>query len=282
MFPGPIWTQPAPGSRRPRFTREQIAEVAIRIADEEGFDALSMRRIADELDAGTMTLYHYVRTKDDLMELMNDTLMAEILISERDLAAGWRHALAQIARASYRSFRRHPWALQALRGARFGPNSLAHFEQSLAAAATAPFSLPGQLDVIGIVDDYVYGHVLRVWEAVGMEEFDAGAPTDSLVEFMTERVRSGAYPHLRALVDTGAPPNERWQEVVQLLNDEHRFERGLAALLDGVARSYARGRSGGGTRPRRAPKAIRPRAQRRGGHRAVTRDRSSKGGSRRR
>ena len=72
----PIWTQPAPGTPAPKLTREQIADVALAIADSEGFEAVSMRRIAEELDVGTMTLYYYVRTKDDLLSLMDDALMA--------------------------------------------------------------------------------------------------------------------------------------------------------------------------------------------------------------
>ena len=55
-----LWTRMEPGSRRPRFTREEIAGAAVHIADTEGIDALSMRRLATELGAGTMTLYHYV------------------------------------------------------------------------------------------------------------------------------------------------------------------------------------------------------------------------------
>src|SRR5664279_4969590 len=62
-----LWTRTEPASRRPRFTRDDIARTAIGIADAEGFDALSMRRLAAELNAGTMTLYHYVRTKDCLL-----------------------------------------------------------------------------------------------------------------------------------------------------------------------------------------------------------------------
>ena len=60
-----------PGTRQPRFTRDAIASVAVRIADTEGLDALSMRRLAAELGAGTMTLYHYVHTKDELLALVD-------------------------------------------------------------------------------------------------------------------------------------------------------------------------------------------------------------------
>ena len=55
----------------------------MRIADAEGFDAVSMRRIAAELDAGTMTLYHYVRTKDELLTLVIDAVMGEVVVPDR-------------------------------------------------------------------------------------------------------------------------------------------------------------------------------------------------------
>ena len=76
----PIWLRAEPVRRKPRFTREAIAAAAFAIADAKGFEAVSMRGIAAKLGAGTMTLYHYVRTKDDLVALMDDALMGEILI----------------------------------------------------------------------------------------------------------------------------------------------------------------------------------------------------------
>lgn len=66
----PISLRPEPGERKPRLTRDRIAEAALAIADRAGFEAVSMREVAGRLGAGTMTLYHYVRTKDDLVALM--------------------------------------------------------------------------------------------------------------------------------------------------------------------------------------------------------------------
>src|ERR1043165_2465523 len=95
LQPPPIWVHPAPGSRRPKLTREQIATCALAIADAEGFDAVSMRRIAEELGVGTMTLYYYVRTKDDLLALIDDALMAEVVARTVPLPGGWRPAVAK-------------------------------------------------------------------------------------------------------------------------------------------------------------------------------------------
>lgn len=245
--PGPIWTQPAPGSRRPRFTREQIAEVAIRIADTEGFEALSMRRIADELGAGTMTIYHYVRTKEDLIALMDDALMAGVLLPPEAITRDWKASLAAIARASFRAFMSHPWWLQALAGARFGPNGMRHAEQSMAAVAHAPFDAQGKLDAVSIVDDYVFGFVFRRAELAKHGDLGGGtAPSEALLAFMQRELATGQYPQLAAL--TGDDPAGAWSRVMSQASYEQRFEIGLAALLDGLP--HALGRAVDRTAPR--------------------------------
>ena len=88
-----VWIRAEPGSRRPRFSREEIAAAAVRIADAEGFEAVSMRRIAAELDAGTMTLYHYVRTKDELLALVTDAVMGEVRARPTTCPTDWREAM---------------------------------------------------------------------------------------------------------------------------------------------------------------------------------------------
>src|SRR5690242_11749769 len=112
-----IWTRPEPGARRPKFTREQIAAAALAIADTEGFAAVSMRRIAGELGAGTMTLYYYVRTKDELIALMDDAIMAEVLIPTEAFPTHWYDALTAIALRTWDVLVRHPWVLQYLQNA---------------------------------------------------------------------------------------------------------------------------------------------------------------------
>lgn len=205
-----------------------------------------MRRIADELGAGTMTLYHYLRTKDDLLALMDDAVMAEVVLPEGTLPTEWRAALTTIAMASYRAFVRHPWALDALRGARFGPNGMRHFEQSLASVANAPFDEQGKFDALGVVDDYVFGHVFRVAEAVTQRDFVDGKPSRQLAHFVEEQVASGDFPHVTALVGDG-DPTAAWHRIATFMNDPNRFVRGLEAVLDGLearAKGLKRGPSG--------------------------------------
>lgn len=235
---GPIWVQPAPGARRPRYTRQQIAEIAIRIADAEGFEALSMRRIADELGAGTMTLYHYVRTKEDLIELMDDAIMAEVLVPPSALTGDWKASIKAIAHASYRVFRAHPWSLHALAGARFGPNSMRHVEQSMTAVDRAPFDIQTRLDLIGIVDDYVFGHVYRNLELDRHDSLAGGEPSADLVTFTRAQLATRQYPMLEKLV--GDDLEGAWRRIARDMNQDGRFERGLDALIDGLERTLPR------------------------------------------
>src|SRR5205814_7715575 len=78
-----------------QLTRESIAAAALAIADAEGFQAVSMRRVAQELRVGTMSLYYYVRTKDDLISVMDDALMSEALLPR--MPKNWKQAITEIA-----------------------------------------------------------------------------------------------------------------------------------------------------------------------------------------
>jgi AcrR family transcriptional regulator len=186
-----------------------------------------MRRIADELGAGTMTLYYYVRTKDDLIALMDDAIMGETLVPKAKFPASWRARMLAVCRASLDAFRRHPWALTALRSTQFSLNSLRHFEQSLAAVADAPFDQQTRLELLLTADDYVFGYALRA---------DDHYPTDHdpiTFEFAHAQVGTGEFPHVAELVDVAAPSARAWDALSKRMNDARRFERGLEALLDG-------------------------------------------------
>jgi AcrR family transcriptional regulator len=240
----PIWTQPPPGQRRPRYTREQIAEAALRIADTEGFEAVSMRRVAAELGAGTMTLYHYVRTKDDLRALMDDAMMREILVPPGELPADWRAAIGEIARRSRAVFRRHPWAVSARESSEAGgPNGLRHFEQSLAAVAGTGLDAAARLEIIAMVDDYVYGFVMRE-SAVHHQTTLADVP-EAMFDYLQGQLDTGEYPHVEELA-AGGEPREVFSRIIETMFDEERFERGLERLLDGIEADVARRRAADG------------------------------------
>jgi AcrR family transcriptional regulator len=133
-----IWLRPEPSGRKPRYSRAAIASTALGIADTEGFDAVTMKRIASELGAGTMTLYYYVRNKADIVALMQDAIFEDVLVPEGELPAGWREAETLIARRSRDAFVGHPWAVSSLNQAQFGPNAMRHYEQSAPVRSRPP------------------------------------------------------------------------------------------------------------------------------------------------
>src|SRR6201999_3379398 len=127
----PIWARPEPPGRGPRAAlgRKQIVDVALQIADAEGLEAVSMRRLARELRAGAMSIYHYFQSRDELLDLMGDTVAAEMLVPK--LPDDWRGALREIAQRGRQAFLNHPWLLLTLQDRpRVSPNLLRHIEQS--------------------------------------------------------------------------------------------------------------------------------------------------------
>ena len=218
--------------RPPRFSRERLAQVAFEIADREGFDAVSMRRVARELGAGTMTLYNYVRTKDELVALMDDYLMGEVLVSEEELARPWRDAFTAILRRTYRLRLQHPWSLTALQNAGLGRNGLRHAEQTLAALEGSPFSDEQKLTVMAVTDSFVDGHALHRAEVTA--EQAPGAPAGDRSRRALEMIASGPYPRMRrtwTALEGGRPEGTAWMD--------ESFERGLTALLEGLVRLFS-------------------------------------------
>ena len=234
MSSEPIWSRPAPGGRRPAHSRERIAEAALRIADAEGLEAVTMRRVAAELGAGTMTLYHYVRNKDELAALMDDAIMAELLVPEDELAEGWREGMAQIARRSYAAFRRHPWVFELNDDSGQGaPNALRHVEQSLLVAGRTGLDFPARFEIVALVDDYVFGHAMRARATRDqLDEERWRTRLDGIVRHLETQLETGEFPTLAAWA--GDDVRAGFRRVGEMAADPDRFERGLQTLLDGI------------------------------------------------
>jgi AcrR family transcriptional regulator len=231
------WTRVPRTSRRPRLSREDLAATALRIADAEGVEALSMRRIANEVGVGTMTLYHYVETKDELLAVVVDAVMGEVVIPDDESIPGdWREALLLIAGRSRASFERHPWLLELMDDPPIGPNSVRHIDQSLRAVASLDVPLRDKVDIVAVVDEYVIGYALQARNngpAVVQDE-------DGLVNYLSVLIETGAYPYLEALT-AGREVRDVWRDVNDAFRDEGRFERNLRRILDGIEHSLPEG-----------------------------------------
>jgi AcrR family transcriptional regulator len=228
--PVPIWARPH-SRRRSTLSREAIVEAALKIADAEGIAAVSIRRVAAELGARTMSLYTHIDSKDDLLDLMANEVVGEVLIAEEP-PADWRAAISLITRREREVSLRHPWIVDLVnhqsRGV-VGPNALRHLEQSVAALAGLRIDVVEAWWIIGVIDDYMLGYVTR-------EIRERAAPRSGVVEIGEHE--SLMQPYLQQLIDSG-----EFVTIAPLLKDgipgaPDNFERGLGWILDGIERAY--------------------------------------------
>lgn len=220
-----LWTRVDAPRRQPRFDREEIAGVALRLADAEGFDALSMRRLANELGAGTMTLYHYVRSKDELVALLANAVVGEALVPDDALPDDWHEALMLLARRLRDALRRHGWLLDHTGAGdpSFGPNGGRFVEQALRALRPLDLPVGDRLAVVETIWEYVLGfshserHPLPLLGA-GMQRYVSARGDDGRFRELAAVFAR----HDAAGLIAGRP------------DPDERFERNLRRLLAGV------------------------------------------------
>ncbi len=207
--------------------------MALQLADADGIEALSMRRVAAELGVGTMSLYYYVQTKAELLDLMHDAMMSELVLPDGELPDDWREALEAIARRALASLHRHPWALDTPTTMP-GPNAMRHFEQSLTAVSGLDVDERTRFEIILMVDDYVFGYALREAEDQReAREWDE-LEYDALIKYAESQLATGQFPHMERLRE-GRDARSAFERINGLVRDPDRFERGLKRLLDGIA-----------------------------------------------
>lgn len=216
---------------RPALSEEKIVRAAIHLADTEGLDALTMRRIATEVGTGTTSLYRHITGRDELVELMVDAVYDdEPLPQPTAEAADWREQLATIARDFRASLLRHPWlAQQASQRPALGPNVIARADHALGVAGRATDDPTRASMVVDTLNTYVLG-------AVGTELAELQAQRSTGLTKKEWRTSVGAY--VRQVVDSGRHPhfNRRILEAGHP-DAEARFEFGLGCLLDGLSRA---------------------------------------------
>ncbi|MFG1677463.1 TetR/AcrR family transcriptional regulator [Micromonospora sp. NPDC049282] len=226
----PIWERPEP---RPRatpvpLTRAKIVTTATRIADADGLDGLSLRKLAKDLGVGPMRLYDYVLNRAELLDVMVDAVYAGIAGTAPP--EGWRAAARAFARATREAALDHEWFADLL-GSRphLGPHGLAVAEATAAALARAP----GVRDVddlqraLGAFNAYLVGALRRevterrTARATGV---DVSAWQAALGPYLTRMLDTGRYPTVARLVVDGAH-----------LDAAETFDHNLTIVLDGIA-----------------------------------------------
>ncbi|MEU6219738.1 TetR/AcrR family transcriptional regulator [Streptomyces sp. NPDC047022] len=225
--PEVIWTRPERAGRgpRPAYSRADIADAAVRIADAGGLDAVSMRHVAAELGCGTMSLYNYVPRKEDLYELMVDAVSGEHELWEP--SGDWRADMLRVAHQTRGLMRRHPWLprlMSSLYG--FSPNVLRYVEHSLACLDPLEVSYGTKLELFAMLNSTVTMYVaneLATAERARALPWSEERENAVRAAYLDGRLATGAYPRLAAAFAEAPGP----------VDLEAVFERVVGRLLDG-------------------------------------------------
>ncbi len=218
--------EPARGPR-PSLSLTRVVRAAIDVADSEGLGALSMRRIAAELDAGAMSLYRYVPGKGELVDLMVDEVYGEDLAA-RDVTGDWRARLEYGAHQQMATYLRHPWMLQIAQGRPLlGPNSLRATELAIRDVDGIGLDEHEMVAVVVAVGAYVTGmagstiDAMQAADRTGVSDEEWWAAHEP---HMVDAVASGELPMMERIGEAGV-----WQGTFDA------FAFGLERLLDGIA-----------------------------------------------
>lgn len=206
------------------LTRERIVAAGIAIADQDGLARVSVRRIAAQLDSSPMSLYHYVPSKRDLLNLMLDAANRDFAWPAETIT-DWRGVLCHFAWESRRCLKQHPW-LNQLRASdpEYGPESIRILEWLLASLARVGLDVRTAIRVIGVLFVFVNGFVAVESSGSSAGKKAGRRPSVNQPSFAKAILATGNYPHVK-----------RFIEMTAEIPDDQGFERALNLVLNGVA-----------------------------------------------
>jgi AcrR family transcriptional regulator len=213
------------GPTRPRLSKERVLTAALGIADRGGLPGLTIRSLAKELGAKPMSVYHYVASKDELLDHLVDIVFEEIELPDPE--GDWRDEMRRRAGSARTTLKKHRWAIGLLESRTSpGPATLRHHDVVLACLRNAGFSLEVTAHAYALLDSYIYGFALQ----------EASLPFEG-----PESVKDVAEP-IMALMATGAYPMMVEMATAYYLQPgydfAHEFDYGLDLILDGLEQRH--------------------------------------------
>ncbi|WP_258064386.1 TetR/AcrR family transcriptional regulator [Arthrobacter sp. ZGTC131] len=206
-------------------------QTAIRLADEEGIEKLSMRRLGEGLGVEAMSLYNHVSNKEDLLNGMIDSLYGEVELPSHD--DDWKTALRKRSVSVREVLLRHPWANGLMdSGTSPGPGTLRHHDRVLGTFRNGGFSLAMTAHAFSALDSYVYGYAKQE-KAL---PFDTEEQAAAMASVMLAQLPASEYPYLYELMA---------KHVLQPgYNYADEFSFGLDLVLDALERARDLARAG--------------------------------------
>ena len=159
--------------QRAQLSKELVLRTAVALAARDGIEALTMRKLADELGAGAMSLYHYVPNKEQLLDGMVDIVFGEIELPSTDV--DWKTAMRRRALSTREALNRHRWAVGLMESrATPGPASFALHNAVLGCLREGGFSIEATIQAYSVQDAYIYGFALQE-KSLPFEDAEGGA-----------------------------------------------------------------------------------------------------------
>jgi AcrR family transcriptional regulator len=210
---------------RPPLSRERVLHAAVALADANGIDSLSMRRLGQELGVEAMSLYHHVANKEALLDGMVDVVFGEIRLPSG--ADSWRTAMRKRAVAVRAALSRHRWAIGLMESRTSpGPATLRHHDAVIGCLRAAGFAIDLVAHAFSVLDSYIYGFALQERSL----PFDTPEETSQLAQAMLAQFPVDEYPHLAELtVEHVLEPGYDYAD---------EYEYGLDLILAGLERAF--------------------------------------------
>ncbi len=206
--PATVWSRPERGARgpAPERSRYEITAAALALADAEGLAAVSMRALAQRLGTGPASLYRYVGSRDELLDLMADAVAGELDLSAAP-SGDWLGDLVGLALQSKAAHARHPWLaeLNDRRGEVLGPHAIDYLDHALAVLVPAPGTSRQKLEAIGLLGGLATLFARREPPASAEAPASAGDPPAQAAH-LAAVAAEGRHPHLLAALMTAGPP----------------------------------------------------------------------------
>jgi AcrR family transcriptional regulator len=206
-------------TRRAPLTRERVLRAAINLADRDGIETLTMRRLGQELDVEAMSLYNHVANKDAILDGIVDLVLGDIDVPST--GTPWKTAMRQRAISAHAILLAHPWA-SLLITSRFniGPGMTRYLDETLGRLREGGFSIEGALDAWNTLDSHLYGFTLQKLNLPFKAEEAQQVSADVLVQLPANQ-----FPHVVEVITH-----------VMQSGREESFEFGLDLILDGLER----------------------------------------------
>jgi AcrR family transcriptional regulator len=216
-----IWLRPerSPVGRPAERSRAEITAAAVTLADRDGLDAVSMRRVAGELGTGAASLYRYMDTRDDLLDLMIDSTAAEYVLAPP--SGDWLADMIEVGLQARAIMHRHLWLTELIATRpTFGPHGIDLLEHVLHVLEHHPATGEAKLEAFAMLN------AMAVLFVQNERAVDAAA-RQRQVAYLYHAASAGRHPQLAALIAgssaAGTPPSDRYEQILR---------RVLAGLLD--------------------------------------------------